>query len=56
MKLFTDEDDQDSITQSNGGKSLSHLMKILIELPEKLSDSDLENIVDVWNRKNRIVV
>ena len=37
-----------------GGKSLSHLMKISIESPEKLSDSDLENVVDVWNR--RIVV
>ena len=43
--------------QSNGEKSLSHLMKISIESPEKLSDSDLETIVDVWNRKNgRIVV
>ena len=35
-----------------GKKSLSHLMKISIESPEQLSDSDLENIVDVWNRKN----
>ena len=34
-----------------GEKSLSHLMKISIESPEKLSDSDLENIVGVWNRK-----
>ena len=39
-----------------GEKSLSYLMKISIELPEKLSDSDLENIVDVWNRKNRKIV
>ena len=39
-----------------GNKSLSHLMKISIELPEKLSDSDLENIEDVWNRKNRRIV
>ena len=38
-----------------GGKSLSH-MKISIESPEKLSDSDLENIVDVWNIKNRRIV
>ena len=30
---------------SNGGKSLSHLMKISIESPEKLSDSDLEKIL-----------
>ena len=34
-----------------GKTSLSHLMKISIESSEKLSDSDLENIVDVWNRK-----
>ena len=32
-------------------KYLSHLMKISIESPEKISDSDLENIVDAWNRK-----
>ena len=25
------------------------LVKIKIESPEKFSDSDLENIVDVWN-------
>ena len=36
-----------------GEKSLSHLMKIAIESPEKLSDSDLENIVDIWPRKSR---
>ena len=30
--------------------SLSHLMKIAIEYPDKLTDSDLEDIVDVWNR------
>ena len=28
-------------------------MKIVIESPEKLTDSDLEKIVDVWNRKGR---
>ena len=40
-----------------GEKSLSHLMKIAIESPEKLSDSDLENIVDIWYRKStRIIV
>ena len=33
--------------------SLSHLMKIAIESPDKLSDSDLEDIVDTWNRKSR---
>ena len=35
-----------------GQMSLSHRMKISIESPEKLSDSDLENIVDVWNKNN----
>ena len=35
--------------------SLSHLMKIAIESPEKLSNSDLEKIVDVWNKKSRRV-
>ena len=33
--------------------SLSNLMKIAIESPEKLTDSDLEEIVEVWNRKGR---
>ncbi len=33
--------------------SLSNLMKIVIESPEKLTDSDMEEIVDVWNRKGR---
>ena len=36
-----------------GESSLSSLMKIAIELPEKLSNSDLENIIDVRNRKPR---
>ena len=31
--------------------SPSNLMKIVIESPPKLTDSDLEEIVDVWNRK-----
>ena len=31
-------------------------MKIAIESPQKLSDDDLENIVSVWNRKNRRLV
>ena len=33
------------------GKSISHLIKFSIESPEIFSDSDLENIVDVWKRK-----
>ena len=36
--------------------SLSNLMKIVVESPEKLTDSDLEEIVDVWNRKGGIAV
>ena len=28
--------------------SLSHLMKVVIEAPEVLSDSDLDEIVNVW--------
>ena len=39
-----------------GEKSLSHLMKIAIESPEKLSDSDLENIVDICYRKSRRII
>ena len=35
--------------------SLSHLMRIAIEAPEVLSESDLEEIVDVWQRKSRRV-
>ena len=32
---------------------LSNLMKIVTESPEKLTDNDLEEIVDVWNKKGR---
>ena len=39
-----------------GEQSLSHLMKIVLESPEKLSDSDLENIVDIWYRKSRRII
>jgi hypothetical protein len=28
-------------------------MKIAIEVPDSLSDSNLEEIVRIWNRKNR---
>ena len=35
--------------------SLSNLMKIVIESPEKLTESDLEEIVDVMSRKGRRV-
>ena len=42
------------LTSRLGEKSLPHLMKI--ESPEKLSDSDLENIVDIWYRKSRRII
>ena len=35
--------------------SLYHLMKIAIEAPGILSDNDLEEIVNVWQRKSRRV-
>ena len=31
-------------------------MKKAMEYPEKLSDNDLENIVDVSNRKGRMII
>jgi hypothetical protein len=31
-------------------------MKIAIESPQKLSDEDVEKIVDIWNKKPRRVV
>ena len=33
--------------------SLSHLMKIAIETTDKLTESELEAIVDIWSRKTR---
>ena len=39
-----------------GEKSLSHLIKIATESPEKLSESDLENIIDMWYRKSRRII
>ena len=33
--------------------SLSLLMKIAIESPNTMSDSILEEMVDIWNRKGR---
>ena len=35
--------------------NLLHLMKIAIESPDELTDSNIDEIVDVWNRKNRRV-
>ena len=33
-----------------GEKSLSYLMKISIESPQKLNDEDLETMIKIWNR------
>ena len=33
--------------------SLSNLIKIIVESPDKRTDSNLEEIVDVWNRIGR---
>ena len=41
------------LRSSLNDKSLSHLMKIAIESPAELTDSHLEEIVNVWNRKDR---
>ena len=34
--------------------SLSCLVRIAIEAPEELSESDLNEIIDVWQRKSRL--
>ena len=41
------------LRSSLNDKSLSNLMKIALESPVELTDSHLEEIVDVWNRKSR---
>ena len=33
--------------------SVSHLMKIAIESPGTLTDSNLEEVVNIWNRQHR---
>ena len=35
--------------------SLSCLMRIAIEAPEELSESDLNEIIDVWQQKSRSI-
>ena len=34
-------------------QNLAHLMRIAIEVPEKLPDDIVESVVDIWNRKTR---
>ena len=44
------------LRSSLNDKSLSNLMKIALESPDELTDSHLEEIVNVWNRKSRRIV
>ena len=44
------------LRSSLSDSSLSCLMKIAIETEDNLTDSDLEMIVDIWNRKGRKIV
>ena len=44
------------LRSSLNDKSLSNLMKIALESPDELTDSHLEEVVNVWNRKSRRVV
>ena len=44
------------LRSSLNDKSLSNLMKIALESPDELTDSHLEEVVNVWNRKCRRIV
>ena len=52
-----DESDFESLEMSAPKKPRAtrpvDVMKIAIDSPDKLKDSDLEEIVDTWNRKSR---
>ena len=50
MKLIKTRQNQ------SGQSSLSYLMKMALQTPEKLSDSDLDAFISVWNRKPRRIV
>ena len=39
-----------------GERNLAHLIRIAIEIPEKLPDDIVESIVDIWSRKTRRIV
>lgn len=39
------------LQSSMNDKSFSRLMKIAIESPDEVTDSHLEEVVDVWNKK-----
>ena len=36
-------------------KSISHLMKVAMECSAEQTDNNLEVVIDVWNRKSRLV-
>ena len=44
------------LRSSLNDKSLSNLMKIALESPDELTDSHLEEVANVWNRKSRRIV
>ena len=44
------------LRSSLNDKSLSNLMKIALESPDELTDSHLEEVVNVWNRKSKRMV
>ena len=44
------------LRSSLNDKSLCNLMKIALESPDELTDSHLEEVVNVWNRKSRRIV
>ena len=44
------------LRSSLNDKSLFNLMKIALESPDELTDSHLEEVVNVWNRKSRRIV
>ena len=44
------------LRSSLNDKSLSNLMKIALESPDELTDSHLEEVVNVLNRKSRRIV
>ena len=56
MKLFSNEDEQNTTQKSPGRNEFIIIKKIAIESPQKMSDRDLEEVVDVWNRKPRRIV
>ena len=53
IQLLPNEDDQNKAKESYSRANLAHLMRIAIEMPEKLPDDIVESVVDIWNRKTR---